>query len=231
MFNWEREGSVRVCLRVHRQSGRVTSWFSPFQSPSHSLSSLYRSLSDQSVDRKAPLAFLTPHGDHQQKQTSVARDHELVFPIKHDKKRINKNRSQPQQNENSRTRKYLYYCIQDGLVKCVWQKTHRAKPTRATDRFFPAHIQYVTRCDALFCPPKKMHTAFFGLAGDTDCLISKCMFACVSLCSFSSLTAHKNSFPRKDRFPNKSKKRNIDKQDPNVTLAKCQSESNLALAS
>ncbi len=137
------------------------------------------------------------------------------------RKRINKNRSQPQQNENSRTRKYLYYCIQDGLVKCVWQKTHRAKPTRATDRFFQHTYSMwhdVMHYSAL---PKKMHTAFFGLAGiRTAWLVSVCLR--VYLSARFSLTAHKNSFPRKDRWQNKSKKRNIDKQDPNLTLTKCQ---------
>lgn len=156
----------------------------PFQSPSHSLSSLDRSLSDQSVDGKAPLAFLTPHRDHQQKQTSVARGHELVFPIKHNKKK-DKQKSKQTREKRKQQNKKISLLLHPGWPGevCLTEDTScQTNPSNGS--IFPAHILYVTRCDALFCPNQMNAHCILRLGQDTKCLISKCMFACVSLCSF-----------------------------------------------
>lgn len=199
MLNWERDESVSVLLsqnhilsRVHRQSGRVTSWFSPFQSPSHSLSSLYRSLSDQSVDGKAPLAFLTPNRDHQQKQRSVARGYEHLFPIRLDKKK-DKQKTEAHQNKTKTAEQENISIIASWMA--WWSVFDRRRIMPNQPELFFQHTYAIEQAHDVMdfsAQIKLMHTAFFGLARTPIAWLVFQVYVCVFLAghllSFSDWT-------------------------------------------
>lgn len=104
------------------------------------------------------------------KNRSVARGCEHLFPIRHDKKK-DKQKNDAHQNKTKTAEQENISIIASWTTwRSVFDEVCHAKPTRAV---FPTHIcdRACTRCDEFFCSNQINAHCILWLGQDIDCLI------------------------------------------------------------